>query len=218
MARVASSPPKAGRGYGHMCPQSLPREQILSAPWLPSFELKTEAANQMSLFFLPLTVPWCGAFLHSFQGLLSDHPSHMQSAVLCFFLVHCGGQHCNNTMWYCLMFSQLDIKFINFSKLVNSPKKWAYIHYLDYVTQWLINYTLKNFKVTSEFMRLSFSWFVDILLFLDSLYFFKSKSSGARSWAELGEKWVELGESWAAHCRSCRNTQLKHQAPNEGVK
>ena len=156
-------------------------------------------------------MPHCGAFLHSFQGLLGDHPSHMQSSGLCLFPAHCGGQHCNNTKWYHLMFSQSDIKFINFSKLVNSPKKWAYIHYLDYITQWLINYTLKNFQITSAFMRPSFSWLVDyFIIFGLSFYFFKSKS-GVRSWAELGE-------SWAAKCQSCWNTRLKHQVPNEGVK
>lgn len=157
-------------------------------------------------------MPRGGAFLHSFQGLLSDHPSHMQSSVLCFFPVHCGGQHCNNTMWCCLMFSQLDIKFINFSKLVNSPKKWAYIHYLDYITQWLINYNLKNFKITSAFMRLSFSWFVDILSFLDSLYFFKSKS-GARSWAELGEKWVWTGRKLSRQVSQLPEYSIKAPSP-----
>lgn len=52
--KSSQQPPEAGRGYGQICPQSLPREQILSAPWLPSFDqLKTEAANQMSPSFLP---------------------------------------------------------------------------------------------------------------------------------------------------------------------
>lgn len=34
-----------------------------------------------------------------------------------------------------VVLSQLDIKLTNFPKLINSPKKWAYIHYLDYIIQ-----------------------------------------------------------------------------------
>jgi len=65
-------------------------------------------------------------------------------------------------------------------------------------------------------MRLSFSWFVDILSFLDSIFLNQRVVPGAEPNWERSE--FELGESWAAKCPSCRNTRLKHQAPNEGVK
>lgn len=53
--KSCQQPPEARRGYGQVCPQSLPKEQISSAPWSPSFDrLKTETADQkMPLFFLP---------------------------------------------------------------------------------------------------------------------------------------------------------------------
>ena len=81
--------------------------------------------------FLPWTVPWCGFFLHSFQGSLNVYLSHLPSSLHSLFPVHCGGQHCNNTIWHCFVFSQLDIKSVRFYNLLNSPKKWASIHYTD---------------------------------------------------------------------------------------